>query len=161
MVKRAKEKKASRQRPRNIAQTVDAGEEQPDTRRRSRNKNRTKQNHHNNHTKCTESEDDARLQKSLSEHGLEVIEMSSDGNCLFRALSDQLYGDYGNKHATVRSDISDFMEQNKEDFQEFLEFEDKVDDDQQKVFEHYIEQIREGGEWGGNHEIAAAARLYK
>ncbi|KAL3916954.1 MAG: hypothetical protein SGILL_004940 [Bacillariaceae sp.] len=166
MGKRTKEKKSSRQRPRENIQTVDAGEEQPDTRRKPRNghgknnkqKHKTRHVHHHE-----ETDEDANLMKSLAEHNLEVLEMSPDGNCLFRALSDQLYGDYGNDHANIRAEICDFMESNKQDFTDFLVVEDDSDQQEEDArdVEHYIEQMREDGKWGADIEIMAAARLYR
>ena len=91
--------------------------------------------------------------------------MNDDGNCLFRSLSDQLYGDYGNRHDEVRAAVCDYMETNKDDFAVFLVFEDEEDEDQDeedaKDFESYVAVMREDGEWGGNLELVAAARLHQ
>jgi OTU domain-containing protein 3 len=97
------------------------------------------------------------------EDGLAIADMAADGNCLFRSLSDQLYGDYGNMHEEVRSEICDYMEQNKDDFQVFLVLDDDscVEGDDGKDFESYIETMRGEAEWGGNLELVAAARLYE
>lgn len=94
--------------------------------------------------------------------GLSVADMAADGNCLFRALSDQLYGDYGNMHEEIRSEICDYMEQHKDDFQVFLVLDDDSceEGDDGKDFESYIETMRGPAEWGGNLELVAAARLY-
>jgi OTU domain-containing protein 3 len=89
--------------------------------------------------------------------------MNADGNCLFRALSDQMFGDYGNGHDQVRADVCDFMEENKDDFSMFLVLDDgdaKEEEDAQD-FESYIEHMRQDGEWGGNLELVASARIYK
>ena len=45
---------------------------------------------------------------------------SLDGNCLFRALSDQLYGSQS-KHAELRREICDFIEAHKDDYAGFVE----------------------------------------
>ena len=89
--------------------------------------------------------------------------MNPDGNCLFRALSDQLYGDFGNSHADIRAEICDFMESNKQDFKDFVVVEDDSDEQEKDArdIEHYIEKMREDGEWGGDFEVTAAARLYR
>jgi len=82
----------------------------------------------------------------------------------FRSISDQLFGDHGKAHSCVRSAVCDFMEKNEGDFQVFLVFEDKDDKDQEedaRDFEDYIENMRRDGEWGGNLEVVAAARLYQ
>ena len=97
------------------------------------------------------------------EDGLTIADMAPDGNCLFRSLSDQLYADYGNMHEEIRSDICDYMEQNKDDFQVFLVLDDDSCDegDDGKDFESYIKTMRGVAEWGGNLELVAAARLYE
>jgi hypothetical protein len=89
--------------------------------------------------------------------------MNSDGNCLFRALSDQLHGDLGNDHDDVRSEICDFMEDNQDDFKLFLVLDDDdcEEGDDAKDFESYMSNMRQDGEWGGNLELVAAARLYQ
>ena len=142
-------------------QSVDEGEEQPG--RRSKHNNSTK-----NKIDYYVSDDDEnykKLQKNLDAENLLIIDMSPDGNCLFRSLSDQLYGDYGNRHSDVRETVCDYMEKNEADFIVFLVFEDEDDDEQQEEdardFEHYIESMRQEGEWGGNLEVVAAARLYQ
>lgn len=87
--------------------------------------------------------------------------MSADGNCLFRSLSDQLYYDYGNNHEEVRSDVCDYMEEYKDDFKHFLVHDEEDDDEDAADFETYVRNMRESGEWGGNLELVAAARLYR
>lgn len=42
-----------------------------------------------------------------------------DGNCLFRALSDQLDGNEGN-HALYRQQVCDYMRKNRADFEPFV-----------------------------------------
>jgi OTU domain-containing protein 3 len=88
--------------------------------------------------------------------------MDADGNCLFRSLSDQLYYDFGNNHGEVRSDVCDFMEEHKSDFQHFLVIDEEDDADVDAPdFESYVRNMRESGDWGGNLELVAAARLYR
>eukprot|EP00934_Nitzschia_sp_Nitz4_P003945 Nitzschia sp. Nitz4//scaffold88_size82704//21611//24445//NITZ4_005286-RA/size82704-processed-gene-0.47-mRNA-1//1//CDS//3329559476//3935//frame0 len=107
--------------------------------------------------------DDYNLRNSLESSGMTIEDMNSDGNCLFRALSDQLYGDRGGMHAEIRSDICDFLEQNQEEFQVFLVLDDEdcEEDGDAKDFEGYVQGMRADGEWGGNLELVAAARLYQ
>jgi hypothetical protein len=87
-----------------------------------------------------------------------IVDMEADGNCLFRALSDQLYMDFGNMHADIRSDIADYLEAFEADFSSFLVLEDE--DEDAADFESYVHSMRQDGEWGGNLELVAAARLY-
>ena len=99
----------------------------------------------------------------LNVEGLTIVDMTADGNCLFRSLSDQLFGDYGNLHDEIRSRICDYMEENGDDFKLFLVLDDDdcEEGDDAKDFENYISTMREDGEWGGNLELVAAARLYR
>ena len=89
----------------------------------------------------------------------EIIEMAADGNCLFRSLSHQLYVDYGKRHADVRKEICDFLEAHEDEFSIFL----LLDGDDEDVcnFEKYVKEMRTDGVWGGDVEIACAARLYR
>lgn len=113
--------------------------------------------------------------------------MAADGNCLFRALSDQvspkhrvscdsrattspagsdssvikLYSDYGNRHEQVRCEICDLLEKHKEDFSMFLVLDEEESDEDASDFETYVQNMREDGEWGGNLELVAASRLYR
>ena len=142
-------------------QSIDYGEDKPVIRNRL--------HHGHKGDVCNKGDvsvdQEKRLKNTLRMDGLEIVEMSPDGNCLFRSLSDQLFGDYGKSHGDVRSAICDYIEKHKEDFKVFLVFEDKDDEDQQEEdardFEHYVETIRKDGEWGGNLEIVAAAQRYR
>jgi OTU domain-containing protein 3 len=90
-----------------------------------------------------------------------VIDMAADGNCLFRSISDQLYWDYGDKHEEVRSEVCDYMAAHEDDFSVFLVLDENEQDEDAADFESYIAGMRELGEWGGNLELVAAARLYR
>ena len=48
------------------------------------------------------------FRKDLKEQGLELVEMEGDGNCLFRAIALQVYGDV-ESHLEVRNKCMDFM----------------------------------------------------
>lgn len=82
--------------------------------------------------------------------GWTVVEISKDGNCLFRAISDQLYT---NElfHQDIRQRLVDFIQREQELFKPFVEDE--------KVSE-YCTRMREDGEWGGHLELYAAAKLF-
>lgn len=87
----------------------------------------------------------------LGKIGCRVKEIEGDGNCLFRSLSDQITGD-PEGHWDMRCKICDFIEEEREDFEPFMEDDEDFDD--------YLERMRADGEWGGNQELCAAARLY-
>ncbi|ETK88553.1 hypothetical protein F441_07363 [Phytophthora nicotianae CJ01A1] len=92
------------------------------------------------------------MRRQLADVGCKLHEVEADGNCLFRALGDQLYGDQ-HQHEEVRKKIVSYLEQHRDDFEPFMEDEEK--------FEKYCERMREDGTWGGNQELYAAARLFQ
>lgn len=62
------------------------------------------------------------------------------GNCMFRSLSDQLYGTM-ERHMEIRQRIVDYMVQHSDHFSLFIE------DDE--PFVDYIARMRTSREWGG------------
>lgn len=46
---------------------------------------------------------------ALEHQGLQVVPVEGDGNCLFRSISHQVYGDQ-KYHALVRARCMDYME---------------------------------------------------
>lgn len=107
--------------------------------------------------------EDDRLRESIEANGKTILEMSADGNCLFRSISDQLYHDFGNGHDEVRADICDYLEGHEDFFKLFLVLDDDENKDEEDAsdFASYVEKMRAEGEWGGNVELVAAARLYR
>ncbi|SPO32348.1 uncharacterized protein UTRI_02905 [Ustilago trichophora] len=89
------------------------------------------------------------LNAQLKRMGLYAANTTGDGNCLFRALSDQLYGHPG-RHAQLRQETCDHLAQRPEKFAGF------VDD---KPFDQYIRLMRENGTYGGHLELHAFAQM--
>ncbi|KAG6622994.1 OTU ovarian tumor-like cysteine protease [Phytophthora cinnamomi] len=81
--------------------------------------------------------------------GWEVAPIRKDGNCLFRALSDQLYG-HERRHLELRRRLVDFIDLERAFFEPFVAGEGVVE---------YCERLREAGAWGGHPELVAASRL--
>lgn len=81
---------------------------------------------------------------------LEVVEMEGDGNCLFRAVSLQVYGDCS-MHLEVRRRCLDFMAREVDHFRDFVADED---------FAEYIARKRMEGVHGNHAEIQAMSELY-
>ena len=69
---------------------------------------------------------------------LECVEMDGDGNCLFRAISLQVYGD-ATMHLEVRRQCLDFMEREADHFRSFVAGEE---------FDEYIARKRVDGVHG-------------
>jgi len=84
------------------------------------------------------------------ERGLEIKEQAGDGNCLFRAISLQVYGD-PSMHAEVRKQCMDHMERDQEHFSQFVTGE---------PFKHYVTRTRQDGVHGNNPEIQASSELF-
>uniref|UniRef100_A0A7S4PQM5 OTU domain-containing protein n=1 Tax=Guillardia theta TaxID=55529 RepID=A0A7S4PQM5_GUITH len=86
--------------------------------------------------------------QKLKELGLRIKIIEGDGNCLFRAIADQLHGDES-LHHREREKTVNYMEDHKDQFACFM--------DESESFEDYCSRMRENGEWGGNMEIVANA----
>ena len=81
-----------------------------------------------------------KFKKQLARYGLKVNEIDADGNCLFRALSDQLKGNEMH-HSELRQECAEYIEANKELYKFFIEDDESIDD--------YINWIRQDARWGG------------
>lgn len=155
----------------NTALITDARRQKGNGDKRSSKANSGKQLHRKKSSYSNNKfEDD--LRKVIEADGTKsIIEMSADGNCLFRSLSDQLYYDYGNRHVEVRDDVVDYMEDHKDDFVVFLVLDDQDDSDNRDSgsandndatdFESYCHAMRQDGTWGGNLELVAASKVYR
>jgi hypothetical protein len=102
-----------------------------------------------------DDEDDAKFRKALMDQGKVIREMSTDGNCLFRSISDQLYDDYGSKHLEIRNHICDYLVNTtrsgdvdcgqKGEFDDFLLLDD--DDEDVSGVDGYVDGMREVRSW--------------
>ncbi|OQR88344.1 hypothetical protein ACHHYP_06868 [Achlya hypogyna] len=93
-----------------------------------------------------------RLREQLDQLGLQLVPMEADGNCLFRTLSDQLYGDQTH-FAEVRGSIVEYIKSHQEDLEPFMEDEE--------AFDHYCNRMADDGVWGGNLELYVASQLWQ
>lgn len=92
---------------------------------------------------------DAQFEIDLKEQlGWRIEKVSEDGNCLFRSLSDQLWG-HQDEHLVLRLKTMDYMEVNKDLFAHFI-----LDSE---PFEHYITRKRKQFVFANDLEISAAA----
>ncbi|KAG8431945.1 hypothetical protein GDO86_019053, partial [Hymenochirus boettgeri] len=81
--------------------------------------------------------------------GLRLREVPGDGNCLFRALDDQLEG-HSRNHLKHRRETVDYMVKHRDDFEPFVE--DDV------PFDRHVENLAKPGTFAGNDAIVAFAR---
>ncbi|KAJ8480833.1 hypothetical protein ONZ51_g6404 [Trametes cubensis] len=92
------------------------------------------------------------LDAQLRQLGLYAAHTIGDGNCLFRALSDQLYGT-PSYHLKLRQDICDWIEAHKERYAPFVEDE--------RGLEHHLSCMRQQATYGGHLELSAFAHMTK
>ncbi|XP_059300336.1 OVARIAN TUMOR DOMAIN-containing deubiquitinating enzyme 6-like [Lycium ferocissimum] len=81
--------------------------------------------------------------------GLEVKKMREDGNCLFRAVADQVYGD-SEAYDLVRQMCIDYMERERDHFSQFIT----------EGFTSYCKRKRRDKVFGNNAEIQALSEMY-
>ncbi|KAK9367176.1 NADP-dependent oxidoreductase domain-containing protein [Lipomyces kononenkoae] len=116
----------------------------------------------------------------LASQGLYAAPITGDGNCLFRALSDQLYGS-PERHTHLRTEVVQFLRDNKAQFISFLPAasayhgstgasrksarratngpsSDGLPTD--KKWEGYLEMMSKDGVYGDNLEIVAFAKRF-
>ncbi|DBA01157.1 TPA: hypothetical protein N0F65_002292 [Lagenidium giganteum] len=89
---------------------------------------------------------------TLLAHNLRLHPVEGDGNCLFRAVSHQVYGNDGH-HGLVRRYCMDYMESEKDYFEPYI-----VGD--MNDFMRYVTVKRRDGVWGDDPEIQAMCELY-
>jgi hypothetical protein len=82
--------------------------------------------------------------------GLYAASTVGDGNCLFRALSDQYHGTES-YHAKLRKDICDWIESNKGQYEPFVEDE--------RGLQVHLQCMRENATYGGHLELSAFAHM--
>jgi len=112
-----------------------------------------KKNRHLAKEAAENGEDDSvSLAHQLAPLGLQVREIPGDGNCLFRAVSDQLEGNSRN-HTEYRVNTVTFMEHFRDDFEPFVE--DDV------PFDRHMANLRKSGTFAGNDALVALARYLK
>jgi len=90
---------------------------------------------------------------ALQRYGLRVISVPGDGNCLFRAISHQVYGE-DIFHNVVRAKCMDYMEADAGFFSQFVV-------GGLETFPQYLAAKRKLGCWGDDPEIQALCELYE
>lgn len=106
-----------------------------------------------------------------------------DGNCLFNALSDQLYG-HQNEHHTIRSRVIEYMRNHAAYYKQFIDVHPgggirrnpkrknagaysspanvapPSEADIDRVFEGHLQSMARGGTYGDNMEISAFSSAF-
>jgi hypothetical protein len=93
-----------------------------------------------------------RFNTDLKKINLRVKEIAGDGNCLYRAIAHQVYGDE-NHYEIAKAKCLDYIELERDFFSQFIE-------DGKNKFEDYISMKRINGVWGDDIEIQAMSEIY-
>lgn len=88
----------------------------------------------------------------LERYKLAVHNVAGDGNCLFRSVAHQIYGD-DSYHLLVREKCMDYMEVNAAFFSQFVV-------GGMESFHLYLYAKRTNGCWGDDPEIQAICEIY-
>jgi OTU-like cysteine protease len=86
-----------------------------------------------------------KFKKAMQDKGYRIIEIGKDGNCLFRSIAHQAYGDE-DQHRVVRLKCMEYISQEKEYFSNFII-------GGQESFEAYILRKKQNSVWGDDLEI--------
>lgn len=146
------------------------------SRNSSNNSNNHKSSNHNNNAGAADPtiSQFANLLRTKHIPPLDVTQVDGDGNCLFRAVSLQVYGDAG-MHTEVRCQCLSFMEREVEHYRDFViitnvdfDTNDYIDDEGEKkytsmknqLYFDYCTRKRQDGVHGNHAEIQAMSELY-
>lgn len=94
--------------------------------------------------------------------GLSIRKVAPDGNCLFRALADQLWGDQS-RHVEVRQRICDHLEKHPEDVGDFVAgfLDPRGNETYEESYARYVDVMRQQGTYGGHVELLAACKVFR
>lgn len=103
-----------------------------------------------NDQRQTQSSNNEKLfRQRLQTIGFTIVDQSGDGNCLFRAISHQIYGDPGH-HGIVRAKTVEYLLLERAYFSGYVA----------GSFDDYIQRLSRDGVWGDHIELQAMAELY-
>ena len=95
--------------------------------------------------------DHGRLELRLEFYGLREKVVIGDGNCQFRALSDQLFRDGGEYHDVVRAAVIERLLAQRDAYEAYVAPE---------AYDAYVTKMSQLGEWGDHVTLQAAADAY-
>jgi OTU domain-containing protein 5 len=110
--------------------------------------NKRKRSNENNKALNSEDEED-NFQILLLQSNLRIREVKGDGNCLFRAVSDQVYGT-DQYYELIREKCMDYLVIMRKFFEPYIG----------EDFDDYIKEKRKDKTWGDDIEIEALSEIY-
>lgn len=114
-----------------------------------RNTQRPRAHRVHRHTPDVADHGSQQLSRELEAQGLYIKDISGDGNCLFRSLSDQL-GE-SETHSQIRYDVVKYLREHGDEFSVFVE----------EDYSQYVDRMSNDGVYGDNLEIVAFSRIYR
>ncbi|XP_030546578.1 OVARIAN TUMOR DOMAIN-containing deubiquitinating enzyme 11 isoform X2 [Rhodamnia argentea] len=90
--------------------------------------------------------DHERLSERLATYDLEELQIEGDGNCQFRALADQLFGN-SDHHKIVRKEIIKQLKHERKLYEGYVPMK----------YKSYLKKMKKSGEWGDHVTLQAAA----
>ncbi|TYI87374.1 hypothetical protein E1A91_D04G130700v1 [Gossypium mustelinum] len=93
--------------------------------------------------------DHERLLNRLQLYGFDELKVQGDGNCQFRALSDQIYRTPDN-HKNVRRQVVNQLKSHSEAYEGYVPMD----------YADYLKKMSKSGEWGDHVTLQAAADTY-
>ena len=112
-------------------------------------KKTTSSNNSNNSNIVLNEDQELIFEKIMKRNNFEIQKVSGDGNCLFRAVSDQVYGT-DIHYDIIRQKCMDYLQVQKRFFEHFIEGD----------FDEYIKIKRKDGTWGDDIELEALSEIY-
>ncbi len=93
-----------------------------------------------------------KFRENISNMNLFIKDIVGDGNCMFRAISDQVYGSE-EKYDLLRQKCMDYLLIERDFFEQFVE-------GGKNGFDEYINMKRKNGVWGDDIELQALSEIY-
>lgn len=90
----------------------------------------------------------ARLQSVMDKYNMKARPVLADGNCQFRALSQQLYG-HEDQHGHIRARMVEQLKSTPSRYGDFVH----------EPFGEYVERVSRNGEWGDNVTLQATSDM--
>lgn len=98
----------------------------------------------------------AAIRAEVARLGLALRDVTADGNCLFRALGDQLWGEQG-RHGEVRQLVCDHLASAKDELGDFV----AGFLNEGETYDRYVERMRGPGVYGSHIELLAASKVFR
>ena len=87
--------------------------------------------------------EDAAIKQEIARLSLGLRDVQGDGNCLFRALADQLWGNQ-KRHVEVRKLVCDYLDVHRDSMEAFVR--PFLREDEGETYENYVEKMRQPSE---------------